>query len=463
MKYSNRSSFGREKIGNTQTTVPTFNEVKLLNEPSSEFSAISKGYLDRILEDQKYYTGDIRISSTIKTPVGFLRCNGAYLNKNTYSELYEEIGNTFTHNLLKGNGKPHINQYYLNDKMRRELYFWNTGTSLPGNSIYFSTIVTKNRVYLIGRNSGNRSETVTYTAPITPNGLIGNWSLGPTFPIRMSHCEVIVIKNIVYVIGGFSDNPSNRIYKGIIDEEGFINNWEYNGSLPFTVYKFSSIITSSRLYILGGIVNGTTSNKTYWCNLDANGDLSSWYDGIYLPESLDSFNVTVVRNRVYILAGNLLDGSTSNRVYYGSITNDGFIENWIEAESLPMPLKDYAIYTSKTRIYILGGRNNNIISNTIFSAVIEADGSLGTWEIFGLLPKESYGGNVILTSNNLFYIGGSVRDKFTNKSYYVIANGGINDYTIFNNGVYNSDNPSEFRLPDYSFLENRNLYFFVKI
>lgn len=462
MKYNKRSSFGREKLGNTEINVPTFNEVMLSNEPSSDFSAISKGYLDRVLEDQKYYTGDIRISSTIKTPTGFLRCNGAYLNKNIYSELYEKIGNTFTHNILKGNGKPHLNQYYVNEKMKRELYFWNVGTTLPGNSIYFSTIVTKNRVYLIGRNSGNRSEIVTYTAQITINGLIGPWVLGPSFPIRMSHCEVIVVKNKVYIIGGFSNNPNNSIYRGIIDEDGFINNWEYYGTLPFTVYKFSSIITSSRLYILGGIINGVTSNKTFWCNLDVNGDLSSWYEGNNLPENLDSHNATIVRNRVYILAGNLLNGSTSNRVYYGSITNDGFIENWIEAESLPIPLKDYAIYTSKTRIYILGGRNNNIISNTIFSAVIEPDGSLGTWEIFGLLPSESYGGNVVITSNNLYYIGGSDRDKFTNKTYYVISTGGINDYTLFNNGIYNSENPIEFRLPDYSFLENRNLYFFIK-
>lgn len=71
MKYNKRSSFGRERLGNTEINVPTFNEVKLLNEPSSDFSAISKGYLDRALENQKYYTGDIRISSTIKTPTGF--------------------------------------------------------------------------------------------------------------------------------------------------------------------------------------------------------------------------------------------------------------------------------------------------------------------------------------------------------------------------------------------------------
>jgi len=64
--------------------------------PSLAMHAATKGYIDSALSSNTGLgVGDIVRKPYSTTPTGFLKCNGAYVSKTTYSALFAVIGNSY--------------------------------------------------------------------------------------------------------------------------------------------------------------------------------------------------------------------------------------------------------------------------------------------------------------------------------------------------------------------------------
>lgn len=462
MKMKSRTINSNQQVITETHTSPTFNEVFILKDPTSERSLVCKQYVDTRHIETKFNPGELKISTLEETPLGFLKCNGAYLNKEEYIELFNTIGYTYSHRLLKGSGKPFINQFFINEKLRKEFYFWFGSGSIPGNSRDFNLMVTNNRVYILGRNSGSRSETTVYTAPINSDGTLGTWTNGTSLPGRVSMGDCVVIKNMIYVIAGNNDNESNIVYRSTINEYGLIGPWSLYINLPFTISRFSGIITTNRLLLIGGLVNSSISNRVYQATIDTNGNLiNTWLESISLPIPLMNHSTTILKNRVYVIGGETINGEISNKIFYSDINGDGTLTNWVETTPLPIPLRNFGLVVTKNRIYVIGGLSMSA-SNKVYSANIKIDGTLGEWEMFGILPYSVYSAGYILTNTHLYQIGGISSNKAISTVNGLSIVGGLNNYSSLNNGEYVEENTSLFRLPDYSFLEDKNMYFYIK-
>lgn len=74
--------------------------ITLSGAPVDDLHACSKLYLEQnaqTLASNYILVGDIVIRLTTPTPPGYLRCNGGYLSKATYSALYAKLGSSFNH------------------------------------------------------------------------------------------------------------------------------------------------------------------------------------------------------------------------------------------------------------------------------------------------------------------------------------------------------------------------------
>jgi len=83
------------------------------------------------------------------------------------------------------------------------------------------------------------------------------------------------------------------------------------------------------------------------------------------------------------------------------------IDSWQATTPLPVGLANRNTVVHGDQLYVVGGKTvDDRASNAIYSATINADGSLGAWRVAGQLPAEHYLFTTIVAEDALFLIGG---------------------------------------------------------
>ena len=414
---------------------------------------VNKSYMDSYATGggSGVSVGGIIYRNSPTTPTGFLKCNGGEVSKTTYAALYGVIGDLFSYDTQPGAGKPWKQQYDINTSQSTDITGWTTGTSLPVTLSWSQAIVTKNRVYLLGgRSSASAiSGSTVYTAPINADGTLGSWSTGTSLPGALAQSQVIVTKNRVYLLGGYNGNSYvSTVYTAPINADGTLGAWTTGTSLPRALGYHQAIVTKNRVYLLGGWDAGLSYVSTvYTAPINADGTLGTWTTGTSLPEPLGGSQAIVTKNRVYLLGGHN-GGSWVSTIYTAPINEDGTLGAWTTGTPLPGALPESQAIVTKNRVYLLGGFNNSGTVSTVYSAPINADGTLGTWNIGPSLPGALSASQAIVTKNRVYLLGGSNNYGIVSTVYTAPFSGGSNDYSSYYDGsigtVTNSDN---FRLP----------------
>ena len=451
-------------IRNTSDAVnqPLTGSLTLSRTPTTDTEAANYGYLTNKIAtmDKGAPIGELAIKPNTSTHPTYLRANGAILDKATYAALCAVIGDTFNNDGGVGYmGQPWRQQYAFNTQQSTDITGWTTGTSLPTTVAYSQAIVTKNRLYLLG---GVDSSAV-YTAPINADGTLGPWTTGTSLPATVYYSQAIVTSNRVYLLGGIVNGVhSSTVYTAPINADGTLGPWTTGPSLPAAVYYSQAVVTKNRVYLLGGYVNGSTSATAavYTAPINADGTLGTWTTGTSLPDTVYGSQAIVTQNRVYLLGG-IVNSSPSATVYTAPINADGTLGAWTTGTSLPATVdRSQAIVTSN-RVYLLGGIVNGSSSSTVYTAPINADGTLGPWTTGTSLPATVDRSQAIVTSNRVYLLGGIVNGSSSSTVYTAPFSGGTNDYLtlIANNTV---DSTTQFKLPDLS-ANNDGIYeYYIK-
>ena len=133
-------------------------------------------------------------------------------------------------------------------------------------------------------------------------------------------------------------------------------------------------------------------------------DITGWTTGTSLPGSLSHSQAIVTSSRVYLLGG--YDGSSStSTVYTAPINADGTIGAWTTGTSLPGAQKCAQAIVTSSRVYLLGGEDNSAIT-TVYTAPINTDGTIGAWVTDTNLPGALAYSQAIVTSSRVYLLGG---------------------------------------------------------
>jgi hypothetical protein len=103
----------------------------------------------------------------------------------------------------------------------------------------------------------------------------------------------------------------------------------------------------------------------------------------------------------------------TDAVYYAHINPDGTITNWGTTTSLPDIFTDSGSTISNGYMYVLGGLSSSVILDTVYSAPINPDGTIGAWTAStNTLPEAlyfplitSYKGYIFSASGGTAYMG----------------------------------------------------------
>lgn len=410
----------------------------LAGNPTNGGNLVPKQYVDGLVTTlSSANTGDVVRKAYPTTPVGFLKCNGAEVSKTDYANLYAVIGNSYVSNRLIGNGKPWQHQYGFNTSQTQELANWTTTGSLPSLLRTAAWIVTKNRVYILGGSNDSIFVSTVYTCTINADGTLGAWGSGTSLPIAVAYHQAVVYKNTAYIIGGYIEGSgaTNQVYMSQIKVDGTLGSWVLVSNLPSTLFGGEAIVIGDKLYVIGGAGGSGTPvyNTVYVSTFNSNGTIGTWSSASALPVALSHTHASVIGSNLYVFGGRASNGtSATNTIYSCPINSDNTIGTWVSAGTLPGAVDSYALFVTKSRVYICGGYNGGSYISAVYSAPINSDGSLGTW-ITGastLAYGVSYSA-FFTTTSKAYMVSGISGGTGTSNIQSAIFGGGLNDYSAY--------------------------------
>lgn len=132
-----------------------------------------------------------------------------------------------------------------------------------------------------------------------------------------------------------------------------------------------------------------------------------------LPQTLMNHELATWQTYVFCVGG--YNGTEAiNNVYRATQQTSG-ISSWTTMNSLPVGLTHAAVVASQQNLIVMGGKNEEGVSNKIYYAYIDPlNGNLGEWNEASLqLPQPLWGAKAIAVHDNIYLIGGANTDDET--------------------------------------------------
>ena len=357
---------------------------------------------------------------------------------------------------------------------------WCGTTSLPNaNTQYATSIATNGYVYEFGGcDSSGCALSNVYYAAINSNGTLGSWSSNTNLPTPLDRATGVYYDGYVYEIGG-NTSSSNAVatvnYAQINNGgTGTVGSWGSTGSLPVATDAANSVAYNGYVYEIGGDASGSTQSAVVnysvltnsgalaapstcagtltgdWCasTSTANGSL---------PTVIDSATSVAYNGYVYEIGGCITYTQTSCTtssavVNYSVLTNSGALAapstcagtltgDWCASTStangsLPTATNAATSVTYNGYVYEIGGNNGSSGSSTTVNyALINGNGTLGSWTATTGLPAGAYylNANSVAYNGYVYEIGGNNGDKTTPYAhvYYapINSNGTLGSWT----------------------------------
>ena len=191
--------------------------------------------------------------------------------------------------------------------------------------------------------------------------------------------------------------------------------WQECTPLPTAVSHHAAVYYAGRIYCIGGRqgAGGEFLRDVYVSTLGPGGLPGSWTPTTPLPEGR-AFHAAVAYNGyVYVVGGDKPGFEVTPEVLYARIESDGQLGTWNSTSPLPDEAgRDLAgLAVAYGRLYLVAGAPNGGFygTDTVDSAPIRPDGSLGAWEEDRALPADAarLGAPALFASGRLYVVGGN--------------------------------------------------------
>ena len=301
-------------------------------------------------------------------------------------------------------------------------------------------------------------DTIIKTTEITPSGYL-RCNGGELSQTTYSALYAVVGDQYSFLHTAGSGKPWKQQYWINQEQSVDITGWTTGTSLPGTLAHSQAIVTKNRVYLLGGFNGSSRLATVYTAPINADGTLGAWTAGPSLPGALGISQAIVTKNRVYLLGG--ISSTYVATVYTAPINADGTLGAWTTGTNLPGTLAYSQAIVTKNRVYLLGGISASSYVATVYTAPINADGTLGTWTTGTSLPVALGSSQAIVTKNRVYLLGG-ISGSYLATVYTAPITGGLNDYSSYYDGTYITTAVGNFRLPDYTLTDLPGTITYIK-
>ena len=219
----------------------------------------------------------------------------------------------------------------------------------------------------------------------------------------------VVSNGYVYAIGGTSGGlTTSSVLYALINATGSLGSWQTaTSSLPAVRYYHSSVVSNGYVYAIGGADSVAATSSVLYALVNATGSLGSWQTATVLPAVRLGHSSVVSNGYVYAIGGS--SGGPTSSVLYALINATGSLGSWQTAtSSLPAARYDHSSVVSNGYVYAIGGRDSlDIATSSVLYALVNATGSLGSWQTATVLPAARYYHSSVVSNGYAYAIGGA--------------------------------------------------------
>ncbi|MEO0867738.1 MAG: 4-oxalocrotonate tautomerase, partial [Cyanobacteria bacterium J06642_11] len=193
--------------------------------------------------------------------------------------------------------------------------------------------------------------------------------------------------------------------------------WQEVGQLPTPLESHQMVVLDDFVYVIGGWneTKGIHADVVF-APLQSDGTVGDWQPTTApLPLKLQHHTVTVHEGAFYVMGGDngYWDGSeVTNRILRAVPDDQGDITEWVDAGELPEPLTIHAVTTLDNQLYIIGGSNtfrpdNTTVIDKVFTATIAKDGTVGDFQPLDAFPTPIGWATATTVDNRIFAVAGT--------------------------------------------------------
>jgi hypothetical protein len=238
-----------------------------------------------------------------------------------------------------------------------------------------------------------------------------SWIDDSSLQVKRYRHSIALWNDHIYVMGGMENEidrfKHDTIERTAINPDGSLEPWQTIGTLPDPRWMHESIAIDGYVYVVGGTIDDQDVTEVIYAPIQADGSLGLWQTTSPLNEKRSRFALTSVDGYLYAIGGH--NGSTyMNSVEYAQIQADGSLGPWQMTSSLITPRYGLDAVAVGGYIYALTGYNLSLgyISNTEYAAV-QSDGTLGTWQVTSSLNIPRGLPAAVTNGDSIYVFGGT--------------------------------------------------------
>jgi N-acetylneuraminic acid mutarotase len=231
---------------------------------------------------------------------------------------------------------------------------------------------------------------------------------------RANHTSM-VIGGHIYVLGGVDRGGSlNNVERALINADGSFGKFAAIPGVTLVTPRqaHTTALIGNQLYVIGGFSDGSLSSIEH-ATVAQDGSLSSFttVTGVTLATARQNHTIAVIGNYLYVIGG--LSTSTLNTIERATIRGDGTLGTFaiLPDVALSTPRRGHTTVVVDDYLYVIGGTGSNGVLKDTERAMINADGSLGP---FGAAPTAlvfARSGHAAAAIGNHVYVFGGVGES----------------------------------------------------
>jgi hypothetical protein len=418
-----------------------------------------------------YGNGSLGVWTTSSSTLGSIRGGNATIAYDGY--LYMIGGNTGTSG---GDCTSGTNPYFCNGVQFAAIDPPGTITTWANNANSLGTAVRQgcvttydNHIYILGGYSDTlgAGQALVQMATLNTDGSTGTWTTTTSFSIGRHGLSCAASNGYLYIAGGteyptsntnckntgVASNLCNDVQYAAINSDGTVSTWITSSSyFPNPRRNLGLTIYNGYIYMVGGF-DWTVTPYTYYSDsryatINTDGSISAWATTSTINIARGAMGLYVNSGYMYVVggvtvasSGDCTSGSSTtyycNGVQFASINSNGTLGTWNYTHNstndgstfvsgFTTPRDTFTGGISNSYIYIAGGGGSGGNTATSQYAVINSNGTVGTWTATtnqGTATSEQLSSQI--TNGTIYTVGGDQGGAaITTVTHSHINNGG---------------------------------------
>lgn len=238
--------------------------------------------------------------------------------------------------------------------------------------------ISGNHIYGIDHNNG-----ATWYAPLQSNGVSGTWiQTSAQSTLRIS-ATVVATADTIYSVGGHwtAGTPTTFVQFAKINTDAALGSWTAASSFNTRRSDPAVTIKDGYIYVAGGwSANFTFLNSVEFAEILSDGSLGSWQTTTSMQTLRPHATIAAINGYLYAFGGGR-HGYATSTVERALINPDGSIGTWTYDLSLPESRTNHGLFILGNKVYIVGGYDGSNRLLSLVSTTVQPDHTLSSWSL----------------------------------------------------------------------------------